>query len=587
MVFALRGAPRFSLTPNGKTRMRSLVIIGGGPRAAGLLERIAAQSPSLPLAVHVVDPFPPGAGRVWRHAQSPLLRMNSMAEDVTVFTDSSFDGAGPIRPGPSLAEWGDIDPASFPSRQVQSRYLAWFFDHVVESLPPNISVSVHQAKALKVVGDRVRLDSGESLHADVLVLALGHLDAEPEPEHRKLAEHASEHGLVYVPPLYSADADLSAVAGDVVLRGFGLAFIDLMVLLTEGRGGRYVRTDRLEYIPSGAEPTLHVGSRRGVPYHSKTGYRLQGTRPSLPRFFVADALRGLDLDFRADVWPLMAKEIAWGYYHELFTGHPGLVRISFTEFAVSFASLPWYSAEMRELEALAVPDPADRVDFERLDRPLTGLTFATAGEFQEYLRSYIEADVTRRSDPRHSADLGAFLALLSVYGQLPQLMPFDGWWHGYFSYLASGPPPDRLEELLALSRAGIVRFIGADMWVEAVDGAFLAGSPTTPEVVRANGLVEARLPEHALSRTADPVLRSLRAAGAVSEDAAGLVRVSGEGRLINERGEEDATRFAVGPYTTGKAFAAFARPHTNAPAFRQNDVLARAILRTLGDLLGD
>ena len=88
--------------------------------------------------------------------------------------------------------------------------------------------------------------------------------------------------------------------------------------------------------------------------------------------------------------------------------------------------------------------------------------------------------MARRSDPRYSADLGAFLALLSVYGELAGLMPFDGWWHGYFSYLASGPPPDRLEELLALSRAGIVRFVGADMWVEAVDGAFLAGSPTTP-----------------------------------------------------------------------------------------------------------
>ncbi len=563
--------------------MRSLVVIGGGPRAAGLLERIAAQSPTLPLAVHIVDPYPPGAGRVWRHAQSPLLRMNSMAEDVTVFTDASFDGLGPIRPGPSLAEWGEVDPTSFPSRQVQSKYLAWFFGHVVKSLPQNISVSVHEAQALKVVGNRVWLDSGESLRADVLVLALGHLDAEPEPEHRKLAEHASEHGLVYVPPLYSADADLSAVAGDVVLRGFGLAFVDLMVLLTEGRGGRYVRSGRLEYVPSGAEPTLYVGSRRGVPYHSKTGYRLQGTRPSLPHFFVADALRGRDLDFRADVWPLMAKEIAWGHYHELFTGHPGLVRMSFVEFATGFASLPWYSEEMRALEALAVPDPADRIDFERLDHPLAGLTFASGEDFQEYLRSYIEADVARRSDPRHSADLGAFLALLSVYGQMAQVMPHDGWWHGYFSYLASGPPPDRLEELLALSRAGIVRFIGADMWVEAVDGAFLAGSPTTPDVVRANGLVEARLPTHSLSRTADPVLRSLRALGDVSEDDAGLVRVTAEGRLINERGEVDPVRFAVGPYTTGKAYAAFARPNTNAPAFRQNDVIARELLKALGD----
>lgn len=583
-MFALRGAARFSLPFNGKTRMRSLVVIGGGPRAAGLLERIAAQSPSLELAVHVVDPYPPGAGRVWRHAQSPLLRMNSMAEDVTVFTDSSFDGIGPVRPGPSLAEWGDVDPASFPSRQVQSKYLAWFFGHVTESLPPNISVTVHSARASKVVGNWVRLDSGESLQADVLVLALGHLDAEPEPEHRKLSEHAVEHGLVYVPPLYSADADLSEVSGDVVLRGFGLAFVDLMVLLTEGRGGRYERSGgELRYLPSGSEPRLFVGSRRGVPYHSKTGYRLQGTRPSLPYFFTADALKGRSSDFRADVWPLMAKEIAWGHYHELFTGHPGLVRMPFVEFATSFAALPWYSEEMRSLEVLAIPDPADRIDFEQLDRPLTGLTFATAEEFQEHLRSYVEADVARRSDPRYSADLGAFLALLSVYGQMAQVMPHDGWWHGYFSYLASGPPPDRLEELLALSRAGVVRFVGADMWVEAVDGAFLAGSPTTPDVVRANGLIEARLPVHSLSRTADPVLRSLRAVGDVSEDDAGLVRVSAEGRLINERGEEDPARFAVGPYTTGKAFAAFARPHTNAPAFRQNDVLAREILRTLGD----
>jgi hypothetical protein len=79
------------------------------------------------------------------------------------------------------------------------------------------------------------------------------------------------------------------------------------------------------------------------------------------------------------------------------------------------------------------------------------------------------------------------------------------------------------------------------------------------------------------------VLRSLRAVGDVSEDTAGQVRVSAEGRLINERGEEDPVRFAVGPYTTGKAFAAFSRPQTDAPAFRQNDAMARAVLRQLGD----
>ena len=36
----------------------------------------------------------------------------------------------------------------------------------------------------------------------------------------------------------------------------------------------------------------------------------------------------------------------------------------------------------------------------------------------------------------------------------------EGHFHGLFSFLASGPPPRRLAELLALHRAGIVRFLG-------------------------------------------------------------------------------------------------------------------------------
>ena len=64
----------------------AIAIVGAGPRGAGLLERLAASAPELhpgPLTVHLVDPYPAGAGRIWRHDQSPLLAMNSMAADVT------------------------------------------------------------------------------------------------------------------------------------------------------------------------------------------------------------------------------------------------------------------------------------------------------------------------------------------------------------------------------------------------------------------------------------------------------------------------------------------------------------------------
>ncbi|SCF99790.1 FAD-NAD(P)-binding, partial [Streptomyces sp. Ncost-T6T-2b] len=80
----------------------SIVVIGGGPRGTGVIERIAANAAELygdrPLDLHVVDPHPAGGGRIWRPDQSPLLWMNSMAEDVTMFTDETVELAGPSRP---------------------------------------------------------------------------------------------------------------------------------------------------------------------------------------------------------------------------------------------------------------------------------------------------------------------------------------------------------------------------------------------------------------------------------------------------------------------------------------------------------
>lgn len=77
---------------------------------------------------------------------------------------------------------------------------------------------------------------------------------------------------------------------------------------------------------------------------------------------------------------------------------------------------------------------------------------------------------------------------------------------------AAGP---RLRQLLALSRAGVLKFVGADMAVHARDGVFRASSATVPgSSVEARALVEARLPEPTLRRALDPLLRELHADGA-------------------------------------------------------------------------
>ncbi|MFE1933958.1 FAD/NAD(P)-binding protein [Streptomyces sp. NPDC059474] len=608
----------------------TIVIVGAGPRATGLIERLAANAPELrgdgaPFELHLVDPHPPGGGRIWRPDQSPLLWMNSMAEDVTMFTDESVEREGPIRPGPSLAEWADkvregeppgaralppelaaeaaaLTGQSFATRRLQSAYLRWVYERSVAALPPGTTVHEHRDLAVRVTGPRdgrqqVWLEGRTApLTADAVVLALGHLDAEPDAEQRALTAFAAEHGLVHLPPEFTADSELSVLrpGEPVLVRGLGLAFVDLMVLLTEGRGGRYERgpDGELVYRPSGREPVLYAGSRRGVPYHAKIGYSLSGERPPVPRFFgpaQVDALRSLPgrPDFRRDIWPLIAKELGFAHYHRLFTAHPERTAGEWPAFEEKYAACPPGSPELDALVAAAVPDPADRLDLDALDHPLAGLRFPDHEALEQGLRAHIEADLARRHNPAHSPDLAVFLALLSVYGQLIRLGDIGGWWHGFFSYLASGPPGPRLEQLLALSRAGVVRFLGAETTVTAdpLRGVFRASSASVPgHAVEARALVEARLPEPTVDRSRDTLLRSLHRDGAAATPA-GLLAVSpADGRLLDRAGSPHPRRFALGPHTDARASGAFARPRTNAPAFRQNDATARALLRCLRDL---
>ncbi|MGW1785008.1 FAD/NAD(P)-binding protein [Streptomyces sp. NPDC002143] len=587
-----------TLTPESPA---TLVIVGGGPRGTGLIERIAANAPELyagsGLDIHLVDPHPPGAGRIWRAAQSPLLWMNSHAEDVTMFTDETVQMDGPVRPGPTLHEWAGIDGRTFADRRIQGDYLRWVHERAVAALPPDITVHHHPRRALRVSGSRegrqqVWLEGRDRpLIADLVVLALGHLDAELDDEQRELAAHAREHGLVHLPPDFTADSDLSALpAGEPVLvRGFGLAFVDLMALLTEGRGGRY---EGDTYVPSGREPVLYVGSRRGVPYHSKIGYDWTGERPPLPRFLGPAEIDGLlarpeGFDFRQDVWPLVEKELGFAHYHRLFTVHAERTAIAWTDFEEKYAAAS-EGAEREALVASAVPDPRDRLDLTALDRPLDGVTYGSFEEFQEGLRGYVEDDLSRRHNAAHSPDLAVFLGLLSVYGQLIRLGNIGSSWHGFFSYLASGPPGPRLRQLLALSRAGLLKFVGADMAVRAEDGVFRASGATVPGFsVEARALVEARLPEPTLRRALDPLLRELHIDGA-GETPDGLLRVDrADGRILDRAGLPHPRRFALGPNTDGRTPGAFTRPRTGGPAFRQNDATARAALVFLRDLGAD
>jgi len=654
------------------SRVPAIAFIGGGPRTAGVLERLAANRPELfggPLHIHVIEPHQPGSGRIWRYDQDPGLLLNSTAADVTMFTDASVACDGPSVDGPGLSTWASgvldgsirdlpalephlldqlrvLTPASFPTRQLQSKYLEWFFRRAVSALGPDATVTVHRDTATGVVSSphgtpedrrgtskdthdapedthgtaytlddgthRVRLASGAEVVADVVVYALGHTDSLPDPESVRLSEFAARHGGFHAPPSYTTDVDYSAIqAGqDVIVSGMGLAFVDLMVLLFEGRGGRFEqRPDgQLDYGPSGAEPRVWAGSRRGVPFHSKISSLIRGEAVGRPRYFTAAAIEALlashaELDFRAHLWPLIAKDAGHAYYRELFTGYPERVLGTWADFESRFDAVDWYSAAREELVAFSVPDPALRLDLEKLDHPLSGCAFSDHETVQRSVAAYIQRDLDLRTSEDHSETLALFTALLFVYMDLGRLVPQErlnarsqqtihGWWHGFFSFVDSGPPAHRLREMLALHRAGLLKFLGPGMWVRADEslGKFVAGTFQSPVVVDASAYIEARLPAASVERSANPALADLHRSGQGTEQrlltsegthSTGKLLVSGNHEVLSPVAIPQKGLLAVGPWTSGWGAGAFARPNTNAAPFRENDALARRILSTV------
>jgi hypothetical protein len=263
------------------------------------------------------------------------------------------------------------------------------------------------------------------------------------------------------------------------------------------------------------------------------------------------------------------------------------VAVGWVELREQILGLPWNSPRLVAAIALAVPDAADRFDLVAFDRPLGTEHFASEEELQQRLRAHIAGDLAQRTEQRGSAAQGLFLATLYAFMAVAEI-PRTAWnersrsvtlprdWHAYFSYVASGPPAHRLDELLALSEAGLVRFLGPDVRVRAEAGrGFVADSPRVAGSVRATALVDAWLPETRASASTNPLLRQLVARGAGAERIAVALDDS---RLLDADGRACPTVFGVGNFTAAPEAGAFTRPGTNALPFRQNDALASALI---------
>ncbi len=620
-----------------------LVIVGAGPRGLSVLERLVTigstmDPPASNLVVEIVDPYEPGAGRIWRGDQSSALLMNTVIGQITIF------GHDPAEPeedaGPSFAEWleesSDPEIVALPSngyapRRVYGLYLADAFRQVLARAPEWMRIQPIRDEVVRIVegvdGYSVTARAGGARHANTVVLTTGHPRNTLLPHEQELADFAETYGVRYVPGDSAADMPLDEVTKDdvVAIRGLGLTFYDVCARLTADRGGTFARdeTGTLLYEPSGQEPQIYAGSRSGLPFPARgvnqkeLGDSYQPVVATAQRIDQLRARRMEEhqddrLDFKEEVLPLLMIEV-----HRTYTAN--VIRQRFGDArAEEFLSLfegPSATIEILDQmrERFGVGDIADELpDLEKLARPFQGMSYDSPGGFNSYLTRHLEDDLKEAELGNRYGPLKASLDVLrDLRGVVRQavehdgLLPdsqewFDKWYTPRNALLSAGPPPFRVEQCVALMRAGIVHIVGPETRFHGDEslGKFTVESPhVVDSFQQATWLVEASSPDPQLLRNASDLYVQMREDGLVSEhfnptaEDGGADRQTGglnvshaPYRIIDAKGRVHEDLFALGiptEHTNWFTQVGSGKPGARSAFTRDARLIAEAALKQL------
>jgi glutamate mutase epsilon subunit len=582
----------------GQASPPTIAVVGSGPRGMAVLERLgarlAAQDDGRPVEIDIIDAVEPGAGRIWRTGQPPWLLMNTPAGEVTLFSGPPDDG--PTRPGagPSLASWWQqqdpaaASPDNYAARGLYGQYLQFVMEVVEHSLPEYVTLNRIHGEVLRLdraeasAGWHLPLADGRVIEADSVVLATGHPVNELDPAHRRLAAVAdSRPNLHYLRGDSAADLSLDALpaGAQVGLLGLGLAFYDIMSLLTEGRGGRYVPDgEGLRYLPSGQEPHLIAGSRSGVPVPARGRNQKDIDHVYEPAIFTSErvaALRAIGkIDFKRQIMPGLMAEVNLMYHRTEIRSRLGQEDADlFVKLAVAAAdgSAAPNEAVLREAAHFGADDP-DPVDLNAWARPFAGRQFTDRAEYHEAVVALIKDDIIQAEKGNVDGPVKAALDVLRdvrpVIRQAVDLSgltarshqhDFIGSFTSISSHLAAGPPVARLRQVLALLNAGVLELIGpgAEFGTDQGLAHFTAWSPLIGQLpVELDAIIDARIPNPDVRRDSSGLVRQLLGNGTITSyvntdddfafDTGGMAVTDAPFRLVDCHGQAIPDLYALG-----------------------------------------
>ncbi|MDT0471070.1 hypothetical protein RM863_02815 [Streptomyces sp. DSM 41014] len=308
----------------------------------------------------------------------------------------------------------------------------------------------------------------------------------------------------------------------------------------------------------------------------------------------------------------MEEEVCYFYYHELLAAREALVEGVLPRFREEFTGTFAADSDWRDQVLVKYVAAEDRLNVPRLVDPLDGQLFPDLPSLQSWMRRHIASATNQVLAKSSAADLAMRSALSCMYEAIHRAAAMDSsersaeffgaaaqWVRTVVSTLTGGAPWPRQLELQALSRSGVVTFLGrgASMSADGESGSVQWASGSAPASVEVAHVFEARQASAPLQLTTDPVLREVsrrtahgfnQASGTalLQKRRSQLVDVAPTGNLL---GADDGvgasasrTVYVVGTDTSVPVLTpGLPRAGTDSDVFHMTDRVARHVLASV------
>lgn len=437
-------------------------IVGGGPKGLyaidHFLHRVNGTIQPFPVEIYWFNETSNyGCGPNYQIDQPEYLLINYCIGNIDGW-DRRGSG-GTERNRLNLVDWlkkfnttgQEVKPTDYASRALVGCYLQHIAALVIQSRPEHVRLILIVDEVTDITySNRFQVKLRNTLFPlslNNILLSTGHCYSNNSLLSKEQTS-TRESSMTYISNPYPVDKLDKIPAGNRVgIVGMGLTFVDVALHLTEGRGGRFNTAG--DYCPSGLEPVLYPFSRNNLPIlprgpvYGSQKYELYYLDENWARN-MREIKKSRKVDFFKEIFPPLQKEAHFAYYSTLLNTR------SIHEVDKHTEKLTAH--EKFRMEELLFPTLKEKGNLQRsfIDMLETSIREAELGELRSPMLA--AAAVWREAIPI----VGEIYQNGGFTGKSQKR--FDEEFLGAFCRTSFGPPVENAKKILALARAGIIRF---------------------------------------------------------------------------------------------------------------------------------